>query len=135
MAKTCAMGLISALAAASASSSLLSQTNQNVAFADGPFNFPLFSSSSPSPSPSGSPQSSSGQLPSQPSASPASTTDKEGSGNVKPRNDNPRTSSAGFDPEALERGAKALREISSSSNAKKVSPLASRSLGFVVLYV
>ncbi|MFQ6627532.1 hypothetical protein Gotur_005496 [Gossypium turneri] len=123
MAKTCAMGLISALAAASASSSLLSQTNQNVAFADGPFNFPLFSSSSPSPSPSGSPQSSTGQLPSQPSASPASTTDKEGSGNVKARNDNPRTSSAGFDPEALERGAKALREISSSSNAKKAFEL------------
>lgn len=127
MAKTCAMGLISALAAASASSSLLSQTNQNVAFADGPFNFPLFSSSSPSPSPSpspsGSPQLSTGQLPSQPSASPASTTDKEGSGNVKARNDNPRTSSAGFDPEALERGAKALREISSSSNAKKAFEL------------
>ncbi|TYH07811.1 hypothetical protein ES288_A08G264300v1 [Gossypium darwinii] len=125
MAKTCAMGLISALAAASASSSLLSQTNQNVAFADGPFNFPLFSSSSPSPSPSpsGSPQSSTGQLPSQPSASPASTTDKEGSGNVKARNDYPRTSSAGFDPEALERGAKALREISSSSNAKKAFEL------------
>lgn len=37
------------------------------------------------------------------------------------RNDNPRTSSSGFDPEALERGAKALREISASSNAKKVS--------------
>ncbi|KAA3468528.1 ATPase family AAA domain-containing protein 3-B [Gossypium australe] len=123
MAKTCAMGLISALAAASASSSLLSQTNQNVAFADGPFNFPLFSSSSPSSSPSGSPQSSTGQLPSQPSASPASTTDKESSGNVKARNDNPRTSSAGFDPEALERGAKALREISSSSNAKKAFEL------------
>ncbi|PPR99004.1 hypothetical protein GOBAR_AA21644 [Gossypium barbadense] len=96
MAKTCAMGLISALAAASASSSLLSQTNQN---------------------------SSTGQLPSQPSASPASTTDKEGSGNVKARNDYPRTSSAGFDPEALERGAKALREISSSSNAKKAFEL------------
>ncbi|KAG8487168.1 hypothetical protein CXB51_020767 [Gossypium anomalum] len=123
MAKTCAMGLISALAAASASSSLLSQTNQNVAFADGPFNFPLFSSSSPSPSPSGSSQSSTGQLPSQPSVSPASTTDKESSGNVKARNDNPRTSSAGFDPEALERGAKALREISSSSNAKKAFEL------------
>lgn len=36
------------------------------------------------------------------------------------RNDNPRTSAAGFDPEALERGAKALREISSSSQVKKV---------------
>ncbi|KAK8698256.1 hypothetical protein V6N13_114381 [Hibiscus sabdariffa] len=115
------MGLISALAAASASSSLLSQANQNVAFADGPFNIPLFSS--PSPSSSGSPQPSSGQLQSQPSASPAVTADKEASGSVKARNDNPRTSSAGFDPEALERGAKALREISSSANAKKAFEL------------
>ncbi|GMI88756.1 ATPase family AAA Domain-containing protein 3A1, SHOT1 Binding ATPase 1 [Hibiscus trionum] len=122
MAKTYAMGLISALAAASASSSLLSQTNQNVAFADGPFNIPLFSSPSPSSS-SGSPQSSSGQLQSQPSAPPAVTADKEASGSVKARNDNPRTSSAGFDPEALERGAKALREISSSANAKKAFEL------------
>ncbi|KAK9043626.1 hypothetical protein V6N11_071961 [Hibiscus sabdariffa] len=121
MAKTYAMGLISALAAASASSSLLSQANQNVAFADGPFNIPLFSS--PSPSSSGSPQPSSGQLQSQPSASPAVTADKEASGSVKARNDNPRTSSAGFDPEALERGAKALREISSSANAKKAFEL------------
>ncbi|XVF06899.1 hypothetical protein REPUB_Repub06bG0090900 [Reevesia pubescens] len=117
MAKTYAMGLISAFAAASASSSLLSQTNHNVAFADGPFNFPLFSSPSPSPSPS--PQSSSGPLQSQPSASPASAADKEASGSAKVRNDNPRTSSAGFDPEALERGAEALRKISSSPNAKK----------------
>ncbi|KAL3521761.1 hypothetical protein ACH5RR_019910 [Cinchona calisaya] len=36
------------------------------------------------------------------------------------RNDYPRTTSAGFDPEALERGAKALREITTSSQAKKV---------------
>ncbi|KAG8380829.1 hypothetical protein BUALT_Bualt06G0057100 [Buddleja alternifolia] len=35
------------------------------------------------------------------------------------RNNNPRTTSAGFDPEALERGVKALKEISSSSHAKK----------------
>lgn len=113
MAKTYAMGLISALAA-SASSSLFSQTKNNVAFADGPFNFPSFSSTS------GSPQSSSGQSPSQPSASPAPTADKESSENVRVRNNNPRTSSAGFDPEALERGAEALREISKSPNAKKV---------------
>ncbi len=38
----------------------------------------------------------------------------------KPRNDAPRTSAVGFDPEALERGAKALREINSSTHAKKV---------------
>lgn len=35
------------------------------------------------------------------------------------RNDQPRTTSAGFDPEPLERGAKLLREISASPNAKK----------------
>ncbi|CAN4089385.1 unnamed protein product [Withania somnifera] len=40
--------------------------------------------------------------------------------NPKVRNDNPRTTSAGFDPEALERGAKALREINSSKSAKQV---------------
>ncbi|CAL9099234.1 unnamed protein product [Musa acuminata var. zebrina] len=39
------------------------------------------------------------------------------------RNDNPRTTAAGFDPEALERGARALREINSSSQAKKVFEL------------
>ncbi|XP_074320439.1 uncharacterized protein LOC141657186 [Silene latifolia] len=38
----------------------------------------------------------------------------------KPRNDHPRTTSAGFDPEALERGAKALRNIEKSANPKKV---------------
>ncbi|OMP01529.1 hypothetical protein COLO4_11802 [Corchorus olitorius] len=115
MAKACAAGLFSALAAASSSSSLLSQTNNNIAFADGPFNFPLFSSS---PSPSGSPPA---QSQPQPSGAPAA--DKEASGNARVRNDNPRTSSAGFDPEALERGAKALREISSSPNAKKAFEL------------
>ncbi|XP_024376697.1 uncharacterized protein [Physcomitrium patens] len=41
----------------------------------------------------------------------------------KPRNDAPRTSAAGFDPEALERGAKALREINASNHAKKVFEL------------
>ncbi|XP_027354613.1 ATPase family AAA domain-containing protein 3 isoform X1 [Abrus precatorius] len=38
----------------------------------------------------------------------------------KVRNDHPRTTSAGFDPEALERGVKALKEIASSSHGKKV---------------
>jgi ATPase family AAA domain-containing protein 3A/B len=40
-----------------------------------------------------------------------------------PRNDHPRTTSAGFDPVALERGAKVLRDITSSSHAKKVENL------------
>ena len=38
----------------------------------------------------------------------------------RPRNDLPRTTAAGFDPEALERGARALREINSSNQPKKV---------------
>jgi len=41
----------------------------------------------------------------------------------KVRNDHPRTTSAGFDPEALERGVKALKEISTSPHGKKVSAL------------
>ncbi|KAL4341038.1 hypothetical protein GQ457_08G006140 [Hibiscus cannabinus] len=120
MAKPYTMGVSSAFAAASAAvaASLLPQANNNVAFADGPFNIPLFSPSSP-----GSPQSSPAQLQSQPSPQPAAGADKEASGNARVRNDNPRTSSAGFDPEALERGAKALREISSSSNSKKAFEL------------
>jgi hypothetical protein len=62
---------------------------------------PAFSAAAPSPSPSPA-------LPEEPRAV---------------RNDLPRTSAAGFDPEALERGAKALREINSSGNAKKVGSL------------
>ncbi|XP_038998093.1 ATPase family AAA domain-containing protein 3-B-like [Hibiscus syriacus] len=119
MAKPYTMGLSSVFAAASAaaaSASILPQANSNAAFADGPFDINSISSS-------GSPQSSPAQLQSQPSAQPAAAADKETSGNVRVRNDNPRTSSSGFDPEALERGAKALREISSSSNAKKTFEL------------
>lgn len=105
-------GLISAVAA----SFSFSQSNL-VSFADG-VNFSPFSSSNPSPSPSQTP-SLSGQ--SQPSTLPPSTVAGSGeSGPRAPRNDNPRTTSAGFDPEALERGAKALKEITSSSHAKKV---------------
>uniref|UniRef100_A0A5B7APF1 Putative ATPase family AAA domain-containing protein 3-B n=1 Tax=Davidia involucrata TaxID=16924 RepID=A0A5B7APF1_DAVIN len=101
MARTCAAGFISALAAATLS--------VDHAYADGPFSFSPFSSSSASTSPQASSES---PPPSQASAA-----------NAEPprvRNDNPRTTSAGFDPEALERGAKALREISSSAHAKKV---------------
>lgn len=105
MGKAYAIGLISALAA-SASASLSSQSY--VAYADGPFKLSPFSSSS----------SSSEQ--SQPSNPPAAPAKDESSSPSKVRNDHPRTTSAGFDPEALERGAKALREITSSSQAKKV---------------
>lgn len=109
MAKSYALGLISALAA-SASTSLSSQTH--LAYADGPFNLSPFSSSPPS---SGQSQ------PSNPPASAASSESESSSSSPpKVRNDNPRTTSAGSDPEALERGAKALKEITSSSHAKKV---------------
>ena len=37
------------------------------------------------------------------------------------KNGNSRTTAAGFDPEALERGAKALRELNASPYAKRVS--------------
>lgn len=85
------------------------------AYADGPFKIPTFSSSSPpaagSPPPAQPPQ----QGPTATGQSPASNEEVP-----KVRNDNPRTTAAGFDPEALERGAKALREINNSSHAKKV---------------
>lgn len=83
MAQKCAIGFISAIAAASAS---LSQSR--VAAADGP---------------------------PPPQQQPASSSDPP-----RARNDNPRTTSGGFDPEALERGATALKEINSSSYAKIV---------------
>ncbi|KAL7003805.1 hypothetical protein U1Q18_004949 [Sarracenia purpurea var. burkii] len=99
MARACSVGFISALA----SGALV----VNHAYADGPFSFPPLSSSSSAP-------------PQAASESPSAT--KASAANAEPprvRNDNPRTTSSGFDPEALERGAKALREISSSSHAKK----------------
>lgn len=80
----------------------------------GLFNFPPFSSS-PSPSPSPAVGG---------SADPQSSAPKdEAPTTPRVRNDNPRTTSAGFDPEALERGAKALREIAASSQAKKAFEL------------
>ncbi|XP_059624945.1 uncharacterized protein LOC132268180 [Cornus florida] len=87
------------------------------AYADGPFSFSPFSTS-PSPSPSPASAASSSPKPSSESSSPPSQPNAEQPPRV--RNDNPRTTSAGFDPEALERGAKALKEIASSSHAKKV---------------
>jgi ATPase family AAA domain-containing protein 3A/B len=110
-------GLISAIAA----SFSFSQSNF-VSFADGPFSFSPFSSSNPSPSPQSSSPSSSVQ--SQPSTLPQSTAaDNSEPAPRAPRNDHPRTTSAGFDPVALERGAKVLRDITSSSHAKKVENL------------
>ncbi|XAR71533.1 hypothetical protein NMG60_11017861 [Bertholletia excelsa] len=98
MARACGAGLISALASAA--------LGVDHAYADGPFNFSPFSSAAPAQAPSEPPPVAQAPAP-----------------NPEPprvRNENPRTTSAGFDPEALERGAKALREINSSSHAKKV---------------
>lgn len=96
-------GLLSALASAA--------FGVEHTYCDGPFNFPPFSSST---SHSNAPPPADSAATKTPQPPPADTT--------RVRNDYPRTSSAGFDPEALERGAKALREISSSSQAKKVIP-------------
>lgn len=101
-------------------------------YADSPFRFPPFGSSSPSaPPPSSSSSASAGlHAPAQggSAVAPPPAADSAGKEETRVRNDNPRTTAAGFDPEALERGAKALREINSSSQAKKVR-LSSRCLG------
>lgn len=98
MAKHCASGILAAVTYAT--------FGVDQAYADGPFRFSPFSSSSAAPE-----AQKSAPEPAQPPAQPAEP---------RPRNDNPRTTSSGFDPEALERGAKALKEITSSSHAKKV---------------
>ncbi|XP_058183020.1 uncharacterized protein LOC131300961 [Rhododendron vialii] len=104
MARVCGPGLITALASAALG-------GVDHAYADGPFNLSPFSSSSAAPT-------------SSQASSESSTSSQASAANAEPpprvRNDNPRTTSAGFDPEALERGAKALREINDSSHAKKV---------------
>ncbi|KAL0358802.1 UNVERIFIED_CONTAM: hypothetical protein Sangu_0729600 [Sesamum angustifolium] len=101
MSKSCASGILAALAYAGFSA--------DHAYADGPFNFSPFSSSSAASTPQ--------QTASEPAKPPAQPSAAEP---TRFRNDTPRTTSAGFDPEALERGVKALREITSSSHAKKV---------------
>ncbi|KAK4384746.1 ATPase family AAA domain-containing protein 3-B [Sesamum angolense] len=102
MAKNCASGILAAVAYAA--------FGVDHAYAEAPFNFAPFSNSSSPPSKIPQPVPDAAKPPAQP-PEPELT---------RVRNDNPRTTSAGFDPEALERGAKALREISSSSHAKKV---------------
>lgn len=87
------LSTFAAVAAAAASFPALS----NRAYADGPFRFSPFSSSpSPPPQPQSEPPNS--------DAKPAAADEPKG----------------GFDPESLERGAKALREINSSPHAKQV---------------
>ncbi|KAJ4834019.1 hypothetical protein Tsubulata_010726 [Turnera subulata] len=125
-------GLVSAIAAAAAGGASISQSNF-VSFADNTFSFPPFTSSHPPPQQQQS--SSSSPSPGQPlppnlaqqiaaaaAAAAAGGGDGDSASRAPPKNSNPhpRTSSAGFDPEALERGVKALKEIANSSNAKKV---------------
>ena len=82
-----------AIAAAFTSASM----SPNRAYADSRFRFPFFSSSSSTPS--------------------ESQTDQP-SPETKPETDERKGS--GFDPESLERGAKALREINKSPHSKQV---------------
>ncbi|KAL5699120.1 hypothetical protein ACHQM5_030063 [Ranunculus cassubicifolius] len=72
-------------------------------YADGgPFNFPLFSSPSPAPVPEPSSE--------EPQSEPVN----------RVRNNNPRTTAAGFDPEALERGVYLKQRVYSSTEPKKM---------------
>lgn len=107
MSKTYAIGLISALAAATSSSSAFSDDSSSYS----PFSFLTNQSGKAHPPPNA------------PSSQPSMAGDKPPPPPPPPppkvRNDNPRTSSAGFDPEALERGAEALRKISKSPNSKE----------------
>lgn len=110
MAKNYVAGLLSALASA--------HLGVEQGYCDGlPFNFSPFSTSSASPAPS---TASKAADPGSAAAGKQSQLPAAAAEPPRVRNDNPRTTSAGFDPEALERGAKALREISNSSHAKKV---------------
>uniref|UniRef100_A0A1J3GGG6 ATPase family AAA domain-containing protein 3-B n=1 Tax=Noccaea caerulescens TaxID=107243 RepID=A0A1J3GGG6_NOCCA len=110
MAQKCAISLISALAASA------SLSKGNFAAADGPFTFSGFSTS-----PAASNPQQQGSLPPAPGSQKEPTAaGEESDAPPRIRNDNPRTTSAGFDPEALERGAKALKGINNSAHAKKV---------------
>ncbi|XP_058103968.1 uncharacterized protein LOC131247975 [Magnolia sinica] len=102
MARVLALGIVSGIASAALAT--------EHAYADSPFSFSPFSSNPPASS-------------SNPTQAPLQTPPPVPKEEKSAGNDNPRTTAAGFDPEALERGAKALREISSSSQAKKVFEL------------
>ncbi|KAG9454420.1 hypothetical protein H6P81_007324 [Aristolochia fimbriata] len=114
MAKLRAVGLVSAMASAALAA--------DRAYADGPFKFFPFSTSPSSPDPAQT-----SPVPGQPfplpnqSTQPTQASPQAPQEEKKPRNDNPfpRTSAAGFDPEALERGVVALREINKAPNSSK----------------
>ncbi|XP_039141781.1 ATPase family AAA domain-containing protein 3-like [Dioscorea cayenensis subsp. rotundata] len=106
MARACTAAAASTLAAAVMA--------MDRAYADGPFHFPLFSSPSSASSPAAA---------AAPEVPPAGDPRPKAEEPPRVRNDNPRTTAAGFDPEALVRGAEAVREIDKSHNAKKVFEL------------
>lgn len=99
-------GLLSALGSAS--------FGVQHAHCDAPFNFSVLPSSSSSSSstvaPAAAPDTTAAKPP--PPAEPPKT-----------RNDNPRTTAAGFDPEPLERGVQAVEKISRSPDPKKIFEL------------
>lgn len=115
MAQKCAIGLISALAASA------SLSKSSIASADGPLNFSAFSTSPPTPQQQQLQQG--GSATTTPSGSGKESSVPGEEPDAPPpriRNDNPRTTSAGFDPEALERGAKTVKGINNPAHAKKV---------------
>ncbi|XWS29290.1 hypothetical protein CRYUN_Cryun24cG0015800 [Craigia yunnanensis] len=93
--------LSSCVALAATAAAAAASTLQNRAYADSPFWFPPFSSSSSS-IPSGS------------------QTEQSSNAKADAKEELEESKGAGFDPEALERGAKALREINNSPYAKQV---------------
>ncbi|PIA46037.1 hypothetical protein AQUCO_01600361v1 [Aquilegia coerulea] len=107
MARACAVGIVTAIASATLGAEHV--------YADGPLNFnPFLRSSKPPPPPPPSPQTSSPMPP------PPSTEIGKDDLTSRVRNDQPRTSTAGFDPDALERGVQCLKEIEKSPEPKKV---------------
>ncbi|XP_068649954.1 uncharacterized protein [Aristolochia californica] len=111
MAKLRAVGLVSAMASAALAA--------DRAYADGPFkNFPFSTSPSGSTNPDTRQTSPLSGQPTQPSPQAPAVEAKQ---ERKPQNDNPfpRTTAAGFDPEALERGVEALRRINEAPNTNK----------------
>lgn len=90
--------LTSCVAVTAAAVASMSTTSDR-AYADSLFRFPFFSSS--------------------PSNSPSPTDQASDTKSEPPTPEEPKKS--GFDPESLERGAKALREINSSPYSKQVS--------------
>ncbi|KAG8071978.1 hypothetical protein GUJ93_ZPchr0006g41143 [Zizania palustris] len=105
-----AAGARAAAAVISAAGAVVFSSERAHADGDASFRFPGFSTSpAPAPAPAASP-------PPPPQQAPSPAAEEK----PKFRNDQPRTSAAGFDPEPLERGAAMLHEIEKSPHGKKV---------------